>query len=231
MAVRGSKELVADVEKSDIVREVEAFNSQWPESHLMGLLFKGYDGISADTFLELYDFALDGDTSNLLESSDWFDDAICACALVVSVFHAFDEISGYVGGHNAIDVVHDAALGRVMIDFARLGESADVGMSGLSLRQMSILCRMKEASVRNALSKDEQAPKGFKEGKQVFFEPLEAHQWMLQRRGYRPTELPVEERIQSYTGMNLWAGAYRGVSRHPSHCRDLVVRPQRAVGI
>ncbi len=209
MSLRSSKELVASVTKDDIVREVEGFNSQLVEPGLLRLLINGYEDISPDTFLELYDFALNGDLSHILSSSDWFDDSICVCALVATLFQAFDEISGYVGDHDAIDIVHDGAFGRVMIDFARLGESADTGKPGISLRQIAILCRMKEASIRNALSKDNQAPVGQKEGKQVYFDPLEAHHWMLQRRSYKPSELPTEKgKIKSYTGMNLWAGAY-----------------------
>lgn len=216
MNLKSAKELVASVTEADIVSELDEFQSRFIENELLSLLIAGYEGVKPDRFLELYSYAFNGDLSQVTEDEDWFDDAICLCSMIDALFCMFDEISGFVATHDAIDVVHDAAFGRFRIDLARIaevtGEENDYdGERQISLRQIAILCRMKEASIRNALSQDANAPVGRKVGKQVFFDSSQAHKWMLKRRGYQPTLLPEgADMLRKYRNGIKYDSAYIG---------------------
>jgi hypothetical protein len=209
MIKRDIKDLVADLQPEDIKREIASFNERFDEPALLSKVFACDGRISDDCPLELYDYAINANTSYILADYNWFEVATSACAVISQVFVMFDQISGYAEITPATDLAHSAAFARLRIDFMRLGAELYEENPEVSLKQMAQLSRMTEASVRNALSKDENRPTSAKRGRAICFNALDAHKWMLGRRGYKATQFPEDKNeISQFLRTNTFGAGY-----------------------
>ena len=188
--MKTKEDLYASFGPDDIQREVDEFNNSFALETLRSILSADVD-VVATPALELYQYAMRGDLSICYEGNEyWFDDRTNACAALVETLGLFEQIHGDIVFAPAIELTERAAMARARVDFLRLGFEPLDGNYGISTREIAILCCMSEAGIRNALSKDPARPESTKVGKNLYFDPVEAHKWMLNRRGYIPTQLP-----------------------------------------
>lgn len=209
--MKTKEDLYSSFGPDDIQREVDEFNNGLGMNVLQSILTADAE-VSARPVLELYEYAIFGDLRLCFSDGDeWLDTRTNACAAMVETFSCYEQIYGDIVDAPAIALTEQAAQARIRIDFLRLGIEPLDGTYSISTREMAILCRMSEAGIRNALSTDSSRPSAKKYGKHLFFDAVKAHDWMLNRRGYTPTQLPEDgEQLVKFRSTIGYGSAFPG---------------------
>ncbi|MGH8501633.1 MAG: helix-turn-helix domain-containing protein [Gammaproteobacteria bacterium] len=100
------------------------------------------------------------------------------------------ELDDFVSGISQSPLMHATPeFCQQVLDVAIARWKLDSNEDDLTIRELALLARLDERSVRNAASKNEFKTK--KSGNQVFIEPDEASAWLSNRRNFQATHFKV----------------------------------------